>query len=144
MLLRNRMAIAMAIASIDIFSQNEIARSWRGGSVTMRIMPVTARTTSEPQNHGQNRSTVALSVWSRPAHPMTRRPTISTEENTTAIATMWVVCIAGTTQEDFASAMLNVVLTSQFANECKNSLLSGAYHSLRLLERRAPRCPVDA
>src|SRR5882672_873211 len=62
MLLRNRTAIAMAIASVDIFSQNEIARSWRGGSVTMRIMPVIARITSEPQNHGQNRSTVALSV----------------------------------------------------------------------------------
>src|SRR6266446_4360187 len=78
---------------------------------------------------------------------MTRRPTISTEENRIAIATMWVVCIAGTTQDDFASATLSVVFTSQFANECKNSLLSGAYHvghSLRLLERPAPQCPVDA
>src|SRR5258706_8491431 len=66
---------------------------------------------------------------------MTRRPTISTEENRIAIATMCVVCIAGTTQDDFASATLSVVFTSQFANECKNSLLSGAYHvgrSLRL------------
>src|SRR6266446_270100 len=133
MLLRNRTAIAMAIARVDIFSQNEIARSWRGGSATMRIMPVIARSASEPQNHGQNRSTVAPSVSSRPAHPMTRRPTISTDANRIAIATMWVVCIAGTTQDDFASAMLGAVSTSQFANDCKNSLR--AYHVGRSLRR---------
>src|SRR6266478_3981832 len=66
---------------------------------------------------------------------MTRRPTISTAENRIAIATMWVVCIAGTTQDDFASATLSVVLTSQFANACKNSLLSGAYHAGHALRR---------
>jgi hypothetical protein len=60
---------------------------------------------------------------------------------------MWVVCIAGTTQDDFASATLSVVFTSQFANECKNSLHQARITSdthLRLLERPEPRCPVDA
>src|SRR5262244_2086004 len=93
-----RLVTMSAVTSSSILSWNAGFLRERAGSPIIIIAPVATKISKGHQTSGKNLENTSFIGLSAQNIPMRRRSIMRAELATTAIARMWTVCTAGTTQ----------------------------------------------